>query len=479
MCLKTLAVSQYMLQCGYLPPVLENSEMGVFSQLFIDIGDEQSIENDLSTYSSHLLNMKFFVKYADNQTLVLIDEFGAGTEPLAGGAIAESILQRINEMGVWGVITTHYSNLKHFAANTSGIVNGAMLFDMSKIEPIFQLEIGKPGSSFAFEIARKIGLPDDVLTLAESKTGKDYMTFEKHLREISRDKRYWEKKRDNIRVSSKKAEEYEKNLMEELTKLRDQRKEILKKAKEEAETLLAQSNRMIENTIREIKESDASKEKTREVRLALEEYKSKLKRSDGEDDSTIEQKLEQIRNRQQRNLERKRRKEAVESLQGDEDEQVKPIASGDKVRIIGQDSLGEVMRIDGKNAMVAFGSMITNVKTDRLQRVSLTEYRKETRMVRSPQIGAGFDLNKKRLNFKSDIDLRGYRADEAMEAVQELVDDAMMISVSRVRILHGKGNGILRQQIRNFLKTIPFIKSFADEHVEFGGAGITVVELDI
>lgn len=478
-CLKTLGVSQYMLQCGFLPPVLENSEMGIFKKLFIDIGDEQSIENDLSTYSSHLLNMKYFVKFADSQTLVLIDEFGAGTEPLVGGAIAESILQRLAELGTFGVITTHYTNLKHFAANTNGIVNGAMLFDMSRIEPLFKLEIGKPGSSFAFEIARKIGLPEDVLKIAEGKAGTDHISFEKHLREISRDKRYWEKKREQIRISNKKTEEYEKKLTEELEAIKNQRKEILKKAKEEAENLLAQSNKIIENTIREIKESEAEKERTRKVRQELEEQKAKVVKTEVENDPAIERKMEQIRHRQKRNEERKGKRGEESPIQPQKPEKPLPISQGDKVRILGQDAVGEVMQIDGKNAIVAFGSMLTNIKVGKLERITISDFRRAERTVRSPQTGVGFDLHKKRLNFKSDIDVRGFRTDEALEEVQDLIDEAAMIGIGRVRILHGKGNGILRQEIRIFLKTMPFVKSFADEHVEFGGAGITVVEMDL
>lgn len=477
-CLKTVGVAQYMMQCGFLPPVLENSEMGIFSRIFIDIGDEQSIENDLSTYSSHLLNMKFFVRNSDANTLILIDEFGAGTEPHVGGAIAESMLQRFNEVGAYGVITTHYTNLKHFAAGSKGIVNGAMLFDVGKIEPLFKLEIGKPGSSFAFEIARKIGLPEDVLKLAEDKAGKDYMSFEKHLREISRDKRYWEKKRDSIRVAGKKSEEYEKKLAEEWETIKNQRKEILKKAKDEAEAMLAQSNRLIENTIREIKESSADRERTLAVRQQVEEYKSKLKRSDGEEDATIEQKMEQIRQRQKRNEERRQKRGEVKPKTVEDNSQPKPLSKGDKVKITGQDAMGEIMEINPTNAVVAFGSMITTIKLEKLERVSLTDYRKAERVVRAPQTGAGFDLSKKRLNFRSDIDIRGYRTDEALQTVQDLIDEAAMIGIGRVRILHGKGNGILRQEIRNFLKTMPYVKSFQDEHVEFGGAGITIVEID-
>lgn len=477
-CLKTLGVSQYMLQCGFLPPVLENSEMGIFSKLFIDIGDEQSIENDLSTYSSHLMSMKFFLKNADSNTLILIDEFGAGTEPLVGGAIAESILQQFNQLGTYGVVTTHYSNLKHFAANAKGIVNGAMLFDMGRIEPLFKLEIGKPGSSFAFEIARKIGLPEEVLKLAESKTGTDYLSFEKHLKEIARDKRYWERKRDQIRKSTKKTEEYEQKLADELETIKQQSKIIIKKAKEDAEGILATSNKIIENTIREIKESAADKERTRQARQELDEFKEKVKELTTEVDPSVEKKMEQIRKRQQRNNERKQKRGEQNPNKTQTTAKPKPIVQGDKVRIIGQDAAGEVMQIDGKNAIVAFGSMLTTVKSSKLERISLTDYRRNERTVKSPQTGIGFDLHKKRLNFKSDIDVRGFRTDEALETVQDLIDEAAMIGISRVRILHGKGNGILRQEIRNFLKSMPFVKSFADEHIDFGGTGITIVEMD-
>ena len=477
-CLKTLGIAQYMLQCGFLPPVLENSEMGIFNKIFIDIGDEQSIENDLSTYSSHLFSMKYFLKNADNQTLVLIDEFGGGTEPQVGGAIAESMLQQFANQGTYGVITTHYSNLKHFAATTNGIVNGAMLFDMSKIEPLFKLEIGVPGSSFAFEIARKIGLPEDVLKLAESKTGTDHVSFEKHLKEIARDKRYWERKRDQIRKANKKAEEYEQKLTEELSDLKQQRKNILSKTKKEAEEILSKSNKIIENTIREIKESGAEKTRTRKARQELDTQKISIKSSASEIDPTIARKMEQIQKRQERNQQRKQEKGQNPKADTKKNKIPKPLRIGDKVKIQGQDTMGEVMRIEGKNATVAFGSMITSISETKLERVAASDYRQASRTVREPQTGIGFDLPKKRLNFKSDIDIRGYRTDEAIEAVQDLVDEAVMIGIGRVRILHGKGNGILRQEIRSFLKTVPFVKSFADEHIEFGGSGITIVEVD-
>lgn len=474
-CLKTVGLLQYMLQCGFLPCALENSEMGIFSKIFIDIGDEQSLENDLSTYSSHLINMKQMLRHADNQSLVLIDEFGAGTEPTAGGAIAEAILQELCNKGTFGVITTHYSNLKHFAANTPGIVNGAMLFDNERIEPLFKLEIGKPGSSFAFEIARKIGLPEDVLNEAAKKVGSDYITFEKHLREISRDKRYWEKKRESIRLANKRAEEAEEKLRNELEELEKKRKEIIAAAKKEARDLLANVNKQIENTIRTIKESNAEKEQTREARKNLENIKAEIEKPESSD-TLIERKMELIKQRQERKAQKNQQKSNAESkpIKIEEEKAIEP---GDKVKVEGSDVAGEVISVSEKSASIAIGGMITVVKLDKLKRISSGEFREVSKQ--KTTVNKGFDVYKRRLNFKSDIDIRGYRAEEAIEAVQDLIDDALMLGFSKVRILHGKGNGILKQVIRDFLKNTPGVKSFGDEHVEFGGAGITVVDLDV
>ncbi len=476
-CLKTVGLLQYMAQCGYLPSLLENSEIGIFDKLFIDIGDEQSIENDLSTYSSHLLNMKNFLRGADEKSLVLIDEFGAGTEPMVGGAIAESILNRFCEQKTFGIITTHYSNLKHFAANNQGVVNGAMLFDVAKIQPLFKLEIGKPGSSFAFEIARKIGLPEDVLHLASSKVGEDYISFEKHLREISRDKRYWEKKRDNIRLTNKKVEEIEKTLEQELLALRNQRKDIISKAKKEAEQLLADTNKQIENTIRTIKETNAEKERTKEVRAELENFKEDFEDKVSADDAVIDKKIELLKEKQKRR-EEKARQRGEGKVESETKVEKKDLEKGDKVKIKDQDVVGEVFEIGPKNAIIAFGSMMTSISIDKLEVISSNEYRKANREVQQPRVSGAIDTHKKRLNFKSDIDLRGFRADEAIAATQDLVDEALMLGIGQVRILHGKGNGILRQLIREYLATHPGVKTFADEHIEFGGAGITVVKLD-
>ncbi|HRX31339.1 MAG TPA: Smr/MutS family protein [Tenuifilaceae bacterium] len=471
-CLKTVGLLQYMFQCGFLPSALENSEMGVFKNIFIDIGDEQSIENDLSTYSSHLFSMKHFLKNADSDSLVLIDEFGAGTEPTAGGAIAEAILQTFCNLQTFGVITTHYSNLKHFAANTPGIINGAMLFDHVKIEPLFKLEMGKPGSSFAFEIARKIGLPEDVVVSAAGKVGADYVTFEKHLREISRDKRYWEKKRENIRIANKKADAAQEKLQKELEEVERQRKQIIADAKAEAESLLSDTNKTIENTIRIIKETNAQKEETKQAREELEQFKETVQNVTLTD-AEIEKKIEQIKRRQERKAQKREDEKVVKKKVVAE----KPIVPGDKVNVKGSDLVGEVLSISTDTASVAFGEMITVQKVNRLKRV-VPGNSDNSKSVGFPQ-KSGFDVYNRRLNFKTDIDVRGFRADEALETVQDLVDDALMLGFSTVRILHGKGNGILRQVIRDYLKRTPGIVNFADEHEEFGGAGITVVELDV
>ncbi len=477
-CLKTVGLLQYMLQCGFLPSLLENSEIGIFDKIFIDIGDEQSIENDLSTYSSHLLNMKQFLRNADSKSLILIDEFGAGTEPMVGGAIAESILQRFCEQGTFGVITTHYTNLKHFAAGNQGVVNGAMLFDVSKIQPLFKLEIGKPGSSFAFEIARKIGLPEDVLQSASSKVGEDHISFEKHLREISRDKRYWEKKRDNIRLTNKKVEETEKILEQELLAIKAQRKEIFAKAKKEAEQLLSNTNRQIENTIRVIKETNAHKEKTKEVRAELAEFKDDFESKINTQDEAIDQKIERLKEKQKRREENAKKDSLNSNVGTPEKIEIKALEKGDKVRLKDQDIVGEVFEVGSKNAVIAFGNMLTSIDIEKLELISSNDYRKANREVSQPRTGSGVDTLKRKLNFKGEIDLRGFRAEEAIRASQELVDEALMLGVNQVRILHGKGNGILRQLIREYLATHPGVKSFADERVEFGGTGITIVVLD-
>jgi DNA mismatch repair protein MutS2 len=475
-CLKTVGLLQYMLQSGLLIPISEGSRTGIFSQIFIDIGDEQSLENDLSTYSSHLMNMKHFVKNSDEKTLILIDEFGTGTEPMLGGAIAESILDKLNQMRTFGVITTHYTNLKHFASSAEGIENGAMLYDSQNMNPLFQLEIGKPGSSFAFEIARKIGLPEDILANATEKIGKDHIDFDRNLRKINRDMRYWESKREKIRKVEKMLDEMAANYETELKETQKQRKEIMKKAKEEAEILLSGVNKKIENTIHEIRIEQAEKVKTKKARENIETLKHEIIQKTASDDSFIDQKIKKLQERENKRNQRRpeKPKHIVVKREIEEEPELQP---GDKVRITGQHTVGDLIEINKKNAVIAFGQLITTIPAEQIERVSNNEAKRieKNRNTGKSRLAAG--LSEKRLTFKSEIDIRGKRAEEAISIIQEFIDEAIMFDVNQIRILHGKGNGILKEIIRNYLKTEPAISSFKDEHVDFGGAGITVIDL--
>ena len=467
-CLKTVGLLQYMLQCGLLIPLHETSRTGLFHNLFIDIGDEQSIENDLSTYSSHLLNMKYFVRNCNDKTLLLIDEFGSGTEPQIGGAIAEALLDRFNKNKSFGVITTHYQNLKHFAEESDGIVNGAMLYDRHKMQPLFMLSIGNPGSSFAIEIAKKIGLPEDVIADASAKVGQDYINMDKYLQDIVRDKRYWENKRQNIRMREKSLEETINRYEVDLENIRKQRKEIIREAKEEALHILSESNAKIENTIREIRNAQAEKEQTRLARKALSEYKESVA-SVEEEQTKISREIEKIQKRKAK----KQHNKSVRPVPEEEE-----IRVGDSVRLKGQTSAGTVLEVDDKQATVAFGMIKSTVKLERLEKVSRNQIKKE--MQKSSYISAQTldRMSEKKLNFKQEIDVRGMRGDEALQSVTYFIDDAIQVGVSLVRILHGTGSGILRQLIREYLKSVPGVRNFHDEHVQFGGAGITVVELE-
>ncbi len=474
-CLQTVGLIQYMLQCGLLVPIKETSDTGLFDNIFIDIGDEQSIENDLSTYSSHLLNMKFFLKNANDKTLFLIDEFGTGTEPKLGGAIAESILEALNQLRSFGVVTTHYTNLKHFAANTEGIVNGAMLFDTDRIQPLFQLMIGEPGSSFAFEIARKTGLPERILQQAAQKVGEQHIDYDRNLRQIIRDKHYWQQKRNQVKELSKKLEELTEKYKLELEQTNKLRKEIIARAKEEALALMNNANRTIENTIRSIKESQAEKEKTREARKNFEEIKQQIASHDASEDDKINRKIRQLQEREER---KKNKKLTSDTTQEKETVFEKhKIEIGDKVKLYGQDTVGEVIDINGKSIMVAFGQMITTLPETRLEKISNAEYKKIQKNQTSTKYNTTLTtLFEKKQNFQLQLDVRGMRANEALEKVSQYIDDAIMVGVNEVRILHGKGNGVLRQLIRDYLKTIDLVKEFGDEHVDLGGAGITVVK---
>ncbi len=471
-CLKTVGLIQYMLQCGLTVPVREGSEMGIFEKILIDIGDEQSIENDLSTYSSHLLNMKFFLKNGNENTLALIDEFGTGTEPMLGGSIAEAILAELNRKKVYGVITTHYTNLKHFASLTDGIINGAMAFDNHLMQPLFQLYIGKPGSSFAFEIARKIGLPENILSEASDKAGVKNIDYDKNLRDIARDKRYWENKRQNIRQHEKRLEELMEEYEKELSGAKALRKEIISKAKDEAGNLLQESNRMIENTIRQIREAQAEKEKTKDVRQQLEEFRAAVSGNEKHVESKPEGKAELLASKAQKI----RRKPQPEKMIPVAPEQ--PLKPGDPVRMKDTLAAGEVIEIKDKMVHVETGSLRFVVPLDRIERISRTELKKSLK-AQQPAQQNDMSLVQRNLTFYPEIDIRGMRGDDAISKVRDLIDSAIVVRHRNLRILHGKGNGILRQLVRQYLGTVNLVKTFRDEHVELGGSGITVVEMDV
>ena len=478
-CLKTVGLLQYMLQCGLHIPMHERSHTGIFSSIFIDIGDEQSIEDDLSTYSSHLTNMKNMMKNCNAKSLILIDEFGGGTEPQIGGAIAEAVLKRFNEKLTFGIITTHYQNLKHFAEDHEGVVNGAMLYDRHLMQALFQLQIGNPGSSFAVEIARKIGLPEEVIADASEIVGSEYINADKYLQDIVRDKRYWETKRQNIRKREKQMEETIARYEAEIQELERSRKEILKKAKTDAEQLLQESNAVIENTIRTIKEAQADKERTRLARQELTDFRDQIDELDkAAQEDKIARKMERLREKQERKKDKKNKKANEKAASATPSmPKVKPIEVGSIVKIKGQTGVGEVISISGKNAMVTFGMIKTNVKIDRLER---TDAPVQKTIAKSTFVSSETQdrVYEKKLSFKQDIDVRGMRGDEAIQAVTYFIDDAILLGISRVRILHGTGNGILRTLIRDYLSGVPGVAHFQDEHVQFGGAGITVVDLD-
>ncbi len=473
-CLKTVGLLQYMLQCGLTIPVAEGSETGMFKNILIDIGDEQSIENDLSTYSSHLINMKFFIRNGNDKTLILIDEFGTGTEPMLGGSIAEAILGELNRKKVFGVITTHYTNLKHFASLTDGVVNGAMAFDNHLMQPLFQLTIGKPGSSFAFEIARKIGLPEEILAEASAKAGVKNIDYDRHLKDIARDKRYWETKRQSIRQQEKRLEELMAEYENELSGAKSLRKEIITKAKDEAQQLLKDSNRMIEGTIRQIRESQAEKEKTKDIRQQLEEFKSSVEENIQPVETESEVKITALNSKAEKiRMPREKAKETPRVIEKTEG----PLKPGDAVRMKDTLAAGEVIAIRDKLIQVETGSLRFFVPLDKIERISRAELKKSLRS-NQPIRENDPAIVQRNSSFKPEIDIRGVRGEEAINLVRDLIDNAIIVQHRNLRILHGKGNGILRQLVRQYLDTVDVVKTFRDEHVEFGGSGITVVEMD-
>ena len=494
-CLKTVGLLQYMLQCGLPIPVGENSRVGIFDQIFIDIGDQQSISDDLSTYSSHLMNMKQMMRGSSDKTLLLIDEFGSGTEPTIGGALAEAMLRKFVERGAYGVITTHYQNLKHFADDHDGVINGSMLYDRQQMQPLFQLEIGHPGSSFAIEIARKTGIPEDVIAEASEIVGQDYINADKYLLDIVRDKRYWEGKRQTIHQREKDMERTLARYEEEISDLQHRRKEIIASAKRQAEEILNESNAVVENTIREIKEAQAERERTREVRQDLDAFRTKLTKEEQEESDAIDRKMQQILARKQRQEERKRKKNEEKNGAGNAQKTNAPspdskpstpeyplFSPGMKVHMKGQTTQGILEEIKGRKGVVMFGLIRTTLPLDMLDtspvKVQKTEEKSpagSTYMISKTTLD---HMHNTQLNFHQEIDIRGMRVDEALNTVTQYIDDAVLVGASRVRILHGTGTGALRSVIREYLNSVPQVKSAHDEHVQFGGAGITVVELN-
>ena len=491
-CLKTVGLLQYMVQCGLSIPVGDRSTVGLFQNIMIDIGDEQSIADDLSTYSSHLLNMKNMMRQSNSRTLLLIDEFGGGTEPTIGGAIAEAVLKQFWQKEAFGVITTHYQNLKHFAEDHEGVVNGAMLYDRHQMQALFQLSIGQPGSSFAIEIARKTGIPEEVIQDASEIVGSEYIQSDKYLQDIVRDKRYWEGKRQTIHQHEKRLEATGERLDASIEEIERERKQILNRAKQQAEELLAEANRKIENAIREIREAQAEKERTREIREELQEFRQQVENDDTRglmSEEDFAKKLRQMEERKARKAQRKSEKEknekaAAAHLQAHamKTDTTAVIGVGSTVRMKGLGTIGKVDSITGKQAVVIFGDVKTKVKLEQL------EYAEKPKEEKRKNDHSGLAIQTTRMtsatiedrkqNFHQDLDVRGMRGDEAIDTVMHFIDDAILVGMSRVRILHGTGTGILRQLIRQYLNTVPNVKKAKDEHVQFGGAGITVVDLD-
>ncbi len=467
-CLKTVAVVQYMMQCGMLPTLYYNSHMGVFRSIFIDIGDEQSFENDLSTYSSHLRNMRFFLRNADSRSLILADEMGSGTEPQIGGAMAQAILSQLGKSGCMGVVTTHFQNLKTFAEGTPGFVNGAMLYDRQHLQPTFQLSIGTPGSSFALDIAHKMGLPREVIEEAKEIVGSEYVNIDRYLSDIARDRRYWSGKRQNIREKEAKLDGILSRYEELAGDLRAQRKAIIDDARKEAKEILEGVNARIEKTILEIRNAQAEKEKTKELRRELKDFA----------DDTVNSEESVAEDARLRKLKSKRKKQNPVPKKTEEIVAEKGVPGvGDYVKLSGGSTVGKVLSISGKKAEVAFGALRTTTDLGKLEKVRKPKESLQSG-ISSISSSTSEESRQRQLNFSTEIDVRGMRADEAIQAVTYFLDDAVQFCAGRVRILHGTGHGILKTLIRQQLQANTAVKSFADEDIRFGGAGITVVELE-
>ncbi len=494
-CLKTVGLLQYMFQWGMLIPTSETSEMMIFDRVMVDIGDDQSIDNDLSTYSSFLVNMKDMLNRADNRTLVLIDEFGSGTEPAAGGAIAEAILAELDRRGAYGVITTHYTNLKLYASSgETGVINGAMMFDVQNIAPLFKLEMGLPGNSFAFELARKTGLPENIIKDAESRAGEEFVGIERNLRKIARNRRAIDERLERIKHTDKTLESITERYQKELQQIQQMRKEILEQARKEAEEIVRKANRQVENTIRTIKESQAEKEATNEARSELQGFlgllTAKKEQEEKEREDYIERKIKQIDQRRARRQKRQEERADERSLQEMREQQAEqermeafrsaPLKVGEKVRIKENGMVGEVAKVSAKAVVVIIGNISTKLPHDKVERITSNEFKsavKETARP-APTMKVDASINERKLNFSTEIDVRGERLNDAIEKVTRYVDDAVMVGVSSVRIIHGKGTGVLRDELQKLIRTMPGVASVRDEHIQFGGTGVTIVTFE-
>lgn len=485
-CLKTVGLLQYMFQWGMLIPSSEVSELPVFNRIMVDIGDDQSIENDLSTYSSHLARMRQVLDCAGPDTLVLIDEFGSGTEPAAGGAIAEAILAELDRRGVYGVITTHYTNLKLYASSDNGVINGAMQFDVRNITPLFRLEMGLPGNSFAFELARKMGLPESILKDAEARAGDEFVGIERNLRRIARNRRALDEKLAKIKSTDRTLDTLTEKYQKELESVRQMKKDILDQARKEALEIVSNANKVIENTVRTIRESQADARKTKMARKEVSEFAAAAAAAGDDAADEIARKIEQIRARREREAERKRlragerQQQEQERQQREQAEQAAfrdaPLAVGEKVRVKDSGMVGEVTKVTARQLFISVGNISTRVSPDKVERITSNEYRKASAPAAAPASSYGdSSLRERRLNFKMEIDVRGERVGEALETVMHYIDDALMLGVPSVRILHGKGTGALREEIQKYLRTVPGVASVRDEDIRFGGSGITVV----
>ena len=468
--------------------------MPVFDRIMVSIGDDQSIDNDLSTYSSFLADMKDMLAVADSRTLVLIDEFGSGTEPAAGGAIAEAILSELDKRGTYGVITTHYTNLTLYASAETGVINGAMMFDVKNIAPMFKLEMGLPGNSFAFELARKMGMPETIIKDAEARAGEEFVGIERNLRKIARNRKVLDEKLERIKHTDKALESITDRYQKELEDIKRLKKEILDQARKEAEEIIRGANRQVESTIRTIKEAQAEKETTQEARRGLQDFMSALasrkEQEEKEREDYIEKKIKKLDERRERQRKRKaqradeRAEREQREIEAERERQEAfrsaPLKVGEKVRIKENGMVGEVTKVSAKAIVVVIGNISSKMPHDKVERITSNEYKSAVKETARPVSSVKVDtsITERKLNFSTEIDVRGERLNDAIEKVTRYVDDAIMLGVSSVRIIHGKGTGVLRDELQKLIRTVPGVASVRDEHIQFGGTGVTIVTFE-